>query len=177
MPIPLAIPLIMAGVGAATKVGSAIAGGRQMDKYEESIGQEKADLQAWYNVEKNRDFMESDVARAAMNKVLENIEAQNRQAESAAAITGASDASVLAAKQQSQRQFGDTVKSLVGFGTAKETDLDKTYMAGKSRIGDMQRDLLKGRAENWSNVSDAGSDLISGAAPLLGEVDWLGKKG
>lgn len=172
MAIPLAIPLIMSAAGLATKIGSGIAGGKQMSQYQQSLEKEKAGLDAWYNVERNRDWMESDVARSAMNKVLENIEEQNRIADSAAEVTGATDAAKIATKAKNQKRLGDVVKDLAAMGTQRGDMLDRTYRTDRSRLMGMERDLYAGRARNLASLGSAGGDLIGAAAPLFGETKW-----
>lgn len=170
--IPLAIPLIMAGIGAATKVGAGIRGGKQMDAYQSSLDKQKAGMDAWYNTEKNRDFMESDIASAAMNKVLENIQDQNKVAESAAAVTGGSDASVLAAKSKSQEQFGNVVKDLAGYGTQRRDRVESIHRQDLLNMFGLERDLHKGRATNAATLGSVGGDLMGAAGTMFGETKW-----
>lgn len=168
--IPLAIPLIMAGVGAATKGLAAHKGGKEMNKYEASLNKEEAEMDAWYNVEKNRDFMESDIARAAMNKVLENIEDRNKVADSTADITGASDASRIAMKAKNQEAFGNVAKDLASMGTMRRDRIEDRRLSNMSRMAGMRRDLFSGRAQNAAQLGAMGGDLIGAGASLLGET-------
>lgn len=172
MAIPLAIPLIMSAIGAGTKVGAGILGGKQNAAFERSLGQERKGLEAWYDVQSNQDFFETDVAKSAMNAVLENIRQANQTAESKAAVTGASDAAVLAEKESNRKQFGDTAKNLLGYGLQRRDKIDQMYRAELGRMFGLERDLYTNKAQNAANLGSIGGDLLNAAAPLFGSPEW-----
>lgn len=172
MPIPLAIPLIMSAIGVGAKGLSAIKGGQHMAEADQSLQDEKAGLKAWYETETNKDFMESDVTRSALSKVLENIESQNKQSESAGAITGATDAAKIATKAKTQQQYGDTVKSLASYGTQRRDRLDTNYRSDLSRLMGVERGIATGKAQNTAKLGDVAGQLLGGAAPLFGQTKW-----
>lgn len=168
MPLPLAVPI---GIGAAGLFGQVFGGiksGQAAREAEGIIQGQVDDLTAWYDTEKNRDFLQSNLGRSVINRVLENIEDQSRGAESAAAITGASDASKIAAKAKGQEQFSDVVKDLASYGTARQDRIEDRYRSNLTNLLGQQTNLALGRAQNAANLLSSAGQLYGPAGELFG---------
>jgi hypothetical protein len=137
-----------------------------MDKAEGIVDEQVSDLTSWYDTEKNKDFLESNVASSAINKVLEDIEDRNRQVESTSAITGASDASKIASKAKSQEQFGDTIRDIASYGTAREDRIEDRYRTNLSQLMGQKTNIALGKAENAGQLVGTGGQLLGAAGSL-----------
>lgn len=168
MPLPLAVPIGMAAAGIFSQVYGGIKSGQQMKRGEELVQGQIDDLTAWYDTEKNKDFLSTNVASSAMNKVLENIEERNKISESSAAVTGASGAARIAAKSENQKQLGNVVKSLASYGTARQDQVEGRYRANLSQLIGQQANIAFGKAQNTSNLIDAGGKLLGASGELFG---------
>ena len=174
MPLPLAVPIAMAAIGLGGKIFGGIKSGQQMKQAEGIVDKQVSDLTAWYDTEKNRDFLQSNLGSAAMNKVLQDIEQRNQQIESTAAVTGASDAAKIAQKAKSQEQFGNVVKDLASYGTARGDRIEGRYRSGIGQLMGQKVNLATGRAQSAANLGGAGGDLISAAGSLFGSTKFGG---
>jgi nucleoside diphosphate kinase len=174
MPLPLAIPLAMAGAGLVGQIFGGIKSGKANKEAAGVVDKQVSDLTSWYDTEKNKDFLQSNLASSAMNKALESIEDRNKTIESSSAITGASDAAKLAAKGQSQKEFSSTVKDLAAYGTAREDRIEGRYRANLGNLMGQKVNILQGKAQNAANLGKSGGDLISAAGGLTGMTKWGG---
>lgn len=174
MPLPLAVPIAMAAIGLGGKIFGGIKSGQQMRQAEGIVDKQVSDLTTWYDTEKNRDFLQSNLGSAAMNKVLQDIEQRNQQIESTAAVTGASDAAKIAQKAKSQERFGDVVKDLASYGTARQDRIEGRYRSGIGSLMGQKINLATGRAQSAANLGGAGGDLISAAGSLFGSTKFGG---
>jgi hypothetical protein len=174
MPLPLAIPLAMAGIGAATKLFGANKAGKRMDQAQGVIQGEMNRVDAWYDTEKNQDYLQSNIGRGIMTQVLQDIEDRNNQVESTAAITGASDASVLASKKTNQKTYGDAVSQIARMGTAREDQIDARYANQKQSLAGQMFNVYSGKAQNAAQVASVGGDLMGAAGSLFGATKWGG---
>lgn len=174
MPLPLAVPIAMAAIGLGGKIFGGRKSGQAMGEAEGIVDKQVSDLTTWYDTEKNRDFLQSNLGSAAMNKVLQDIEERNQQIESTAAVTGASDAAKIAQKAKSQERFGDVVKDLASYGTARKDRIEGRYRSGIGQLMGQKVNLATGRAQSAANLGGAGGDLISAAGSLFGSTKFGG---
>lgn len=166
MPLPLAIPIGMAAAGMFSKIYGGIKSGKANREAEGIVDNQITDLNSWYDVEKNRDFLESNVARSAITNVLENIEDRNKQVDSTAAVTGGSDASVIAAKAKSQDQYSNTIRDIASYGTARGDRIEDRYRTNLSQLMGQKTNIQTGKAANAGRLSEAGGQLISAAGSM-----------
>ena len=167
MPIPLAVPIGMAAAGLFGQIFGGVKSGKAMNKAEGMIDSQVNDLTTWYDTEKNKDFLQSNVASSAINKVLEDIEDRNRSIDSSSAITGASDAAQLAAKGKSQEQFSDTIKDIASYGTARGDRIEDRYRTNLGQLMGQKTNIQMGRAENAGKLVESGGQLIGAAGGMF----------
>lgn len=172
MPLPLAIPIGMAAAGLFGQISGGIKSGRAMKEAGGLVDKQVSDLTSWYDTEKNKDFLQSNIASSAMNKVLQDIEERGRTIESSAAVTGASDAARIAQKAKSQEQFGDVVKDLAGYGTAREDRLEGRYRANLAQLMGQKVGLATGKAQEGAQLGSAAGQLLPAAGELIGLTKW-----
>lgn len=177
MPLPLAVPIASAGVGLLSQIFGGIQSGKRMDEAEGIIQGQKDDLQAWYDTESNQDFLSSNVARAAISKVLENIREQNKNIESTAAVTGASDASKIAMKGDNRQQFADVARELAAYGTRRGDQIDSQYRSEIGRILGTQANMKMQQAQNAGNLISSGGNLLGASGNLFGLTELFGDGG
>ena len=168
MPLPLAIPIGMAAAGIFGQIFAGRKSGKALDQAGGIIDEQVSDLTAWYDTEKNKDFLQSNVASSAINKTLQDIEDRNKTIESGAAVTGASDASIIAQKGKSQEQFGDVVKSLASYGTAREDRIEGRYRSNISNLMGQKVGLKQQKAQMAGNLGTSAGSLLPGAGELFG---------
>lgn len=174
MPLPLAIPIGMAAAGIFGQIFGANKSGKALGQAEGIVDQQVSDLTAWYDTEKNKDFLQSNVASSAINRTLEDIEDRNKTIESSAAVTGATDASILAQKGKSQEQFGDVIKSLASYGTAREDRIEGRYRSNISSLMGQKAGLYQQKAQIAGNLGTSAGNLLPGAGELFGLTKYAG---
>jgi hypothetical protein len=161
MPIPLAIPLAMGAVGGISKLFAGAKAGQAAGMIDDQI----SDLKTWYEGETSKDYLQSNLARGVLENVLGQIEEREKRAESTAAITGATEGSKLAEKEQSRKMYTDTVQDLARYGEAREQQLGREYRATLSNLLGQKGGLMR---ESAANVSQAGGSLLGAGAELFG---------
>jgi hypothetical protein len=174
MPIPLAIPIGMAAAGIFGQVFGARKSGKALGEAEGIVDKQVDDLTAWYDTEKNKDFLQSNVASSAINKTLQDIEDRSKTIESGSAITGASDASKVAQKAKSQEQFGDVIKNLASYGTAREDKIEGRYRSNIANLMGQKVGLKQQKAQMAGNLGKSAGELLPGAGELFGLTKFAG---
>ena len=162
----------MAAAGLFTQILGGVKSGQAMDKANTLLNNRVNDFTAWYNTERNRDFLQSNLGSSIMNRIVKGVEDQNKTTESTGAITGASDAATLAAKGATQEAAAEAIGRVAEVGTQREQVLDSQFNAGMNVLTGQQIGMQQQAAANAANLTETGGNLIGAAAPLIGETKW-----
>lgn len=160
------IGTIISGV---TALGSAIYGaiksGNENKKARQLIAQERAENREWYNTEINKDYTSRSDAQALLTKQQELLRERTRSARGAAAVAGASDASVAADKEAANAAMAETMATIASNADAHKDEITAQYREADSRLNQAQAEEHQQQA---NNVATAASQLTSTALGMMG---------
>ena len=128
------------------------------------IGDEINDLTSWYETEKNRNFLDSNMGKDVLTKAKEAILQRNKENESRAVITGASDESKVAAKKAEADSFNNSLSRLASYGSQREDRIEGNFRQNLSGLLGQKMQLNSQQAESASNLSSNASDVLSNIA-------------
>lgn len=142
---------------------------------ERTVADYKTNLDAWYDKNSNQDFLTTNVGKAALERSREQMFDQNKQADNAKVVTGATNEASLAAKTKNNDMFSETVNKLAAMGTARQDRVDSQYR--QQQMGLFNTDLnmddadiasaqqfQKNSGEQLSGIMDVVSMLSTGGA-------------
>ena len=169
----------LGAVAGISPIGSVIYGAiknaNAVKDKEETIEDYKTDLDAWYDKNYNQDFLSTNVGKAALERTREQMFDQNKQADNAKVVTGATNEASLAAKTKNNDMFSDTVNKLAAMGTARQDRVDSINRQQKlglfnTKMGMHDDDIASAQqfqensGEQLSGIMDVVSMLSTGGA-------------
>ena len=131
------------------------------------VGGQIADLTSWHDTQKNQPYIDSNVGRSVINKALDTFKGQAKTAESTAAITGASDEAVIAAKGNLQDALGNVFSNVAAQGTAREDQIENRYRSNLGQLLAVKMGLQGQQAQSGANLAGTASSFLQGLAPMF----------
>jgi len=171
------LPLIMAGISAATSIAGGIINSREANKSAEKqqamINKQNAENQAWYN----RRYFEDGTQRADVQRVLtraqDTLRRNNMAASGTNAVMGGTNASAAAAKEANNMAYADAVSQAAAQAESRKDGIEQTYMQNKAANEQQQMQLDAARSESKQKaVSDAVNAVGQVASAAAGSVDY-----
>ena len=138
-----------------------------------------ADLTSWYDTQKNQPYVDSNVGRSVINRALDTFKQQAKNADSTAAVTGASDEAQIAVKGNAQNALGDVFSKIAAYGTQRQDDVENKYRSNLGQLLYSKMGLQSQQAQSGSNLASSSASFMAGLAPLFasgkdksGTGDW-----
>jgi len=136
-----------------------------------------ADLTSWYDTQKNQPYVDSNVGRSVVNRALETFKQQAKNAESTAAVTGASDEAQIAIKGNAQNALGDVFSKIAAYGTQRQDDVENRYRSNLGQLLATKMGLQGQQAQSGANMASNAASFMSGLAPLFASGDKVAGAG
>lgn len=152
---------ISAGIGAVGSIFGAIKAGKERRKMNAFINQQSAENEAKYNRDYYGDYLQRADSQAVIKQMRDTLKDSTQQAQSTAAITGATPEAQLAQMDSQNQAVGDTMSKISAMGAQFKDRVDDRYMARKDSINQMKFGQMEGRAQS-------GETLLGNATSLLG---------
>lgn len=169
--------LIGSAIGAVAGIGGAIAGGiasrKAAKKNRKILGQMRKDSQDWYDREYNADFTQRADAQAALNKAREILNQKYKQAQGAAAVSGATDESVALQKQAANDTLATITGNIAERADAYKEQIQNTYMNQQNAYNQAEMNINSGQA---ANIAQAAGGLATAGSLFAGVEDSVFKK-
>lgn len=163
-------PWVASAVGAAIGLGSTIFGGIQSSKAEKRAREreEKAynSQQAYWKRKYNEDYSDTAAGRNMLRRAKEFADANWKKSQGAAAVGGASDASVAMAKEQGNKVYSDTMASLASADVQRKDSAAMGIMNSEASNAQAQANQARQQGANIANVASGLSNaaMMAGAA-------------
>ena len=109
-----------------------------------------------------------------MRLLNENQEKQAKRDEALGAITGATAEAQLAAQDSRNKSYADALAEIASNASQLKDTYLQQYQQQRLGLTNPQASILNNQANMWSQ---AGSNLFSSGASLLGDADWSEWKG
>ncbi len=162
---------------AAIQLGTSIAGGvmsakaaRKRKKY---LNKEKAENENWYNRRYNEDATQRADAQQLLRRTRETIMRNNQAAAGTQAVTGGTDESVAAVKEQNAKALADAVGQISASAEARKENIDTQYSNNKRSI-DAQ--LAGVEAERAQNIANTTSNAVNAIGQAGSAIDSMSSK-
>lgn len=163
MPAPLLIPLITTGaslVGSAFGLSKSAEANRKAESY---LSSRINSLDARFNKDYYQDFLDTEAARSTMGRLNSQFTDMAKNIKSSAASGSTAEAEI-AAKDNLQKSYADSVSSIAGMGTQYKMGLRSAYDYNRNRLEDKKMGILESKAANWNNF---GSNVGKAAEGIL----------
>lgn len=150
-------------------------GANAMKQKDRNIQDFSSNLETWNDTERNKDYLQSNVASNVLTKIGEKMRQNNNLAQQQQAVTGATDESVLAAKANANKAFNETAGNIAAMGTARQDQVESRYMNQNMGILDRENQvqdqkvaaaqtMQKNNEETMNSVLSAMTGGMGGAA-------------
>ena len=162
---------VTAGLGVASLAGQifgGLYGGKQMTAAENLLKKQLEENEAFYNLNVNRDFLETNVAKGLMERLRKDLEKATKTVESKGEATGATAEEKIAEKSDLQESYNENVSRLAEGATQYQQGQEAMYRGEKGRLAGQQMALNQQRAEQAGNLGSNAADLMTAGATLTG---------
>lgn len=151
--------------------GNIYAGKKNADavnKKRGEIADWERETRAAYERKINQDFFDTNLGAAVFDKASGQLTTANRNVDSAAEVTGATDEAKLAAKSANQQNFGNTLQGISSQSTQRNDRLLSEYQYNKGQVmakklGLLDDDIASAQAQqkNSGQLIDTAMSIIS----------------
>lgn len=162
---PLSIGL--AGAGLISDFIGQQQAAKQMREGNQLVNKQIADLTSWKEIETSRPYLESNVGRNIMTKATDQFRQQAQQAQSTAAITGASDEAVIAQKAAAGENLAKVGSDVAAQGAVREDQINQQYRSNLANLMAQKLGLIQGQAQSGANLASSASSFLQGIGPSL----------
>jgi len=170
--------LIAAGLGAASLAGqifAGIQGGKANQANQNLLNKQLEENEAFYNLNVNRDFLETNAAKGMFEQLRKQIQEANKNITSTAAVTGATPEAEIAEKTKVQEKYNEAVSGLAQGATRYQQGQEAIYRGEKGRLTEQQMFLNQQKAEQAANLAGNAGNVMESATTLTGFEDVANK--
>jgi hypothetical protein len=168
---------LLAGLG--TSIAGAIKGNKadaEADKAAEAARKEYQTKQQFLDETFNKQYYQNITDRTEVQNLMrlmeENQEKQTERDEALAAITGATPEAQLAAQEQRNKSYAETLADIASNASSMKDTMLQNYTAQKLGLTNPEYSLLMDKSQRIQNKADrlstAGSNLMMSGASMLG---------
>jgi hypothetical protein len=180
MPVPLAIPLAMAGASLASSIFGGISSKKAADRERARLEEERRRTEAERKRKANEDYIDTAAGQNLLRVARQERDKMWQREAGAAAVAGGTDAATAMAKESGNRMMGETIANIAANDTARKDQIDASYRQDLSRINQQQIAADREQAQNTAAVAgQASSALMQGALSTFGNTklgqSWFGE--
>jgi len=161
------ISIGLAGVGLVSSLIGQQQAAKRMREGNQLVDKQIADLTSWKEMETDRPYLESNVGRNIMTKATDQFRKQAQQAQSAAAITGASDEAVIAQKAAAGENLAGVASNVAAQGAVREDQINQQYRSNLSNLLQQKLGLIQGQAQSGANLATSAGSFLQSIGPSL----------
>lgn len=179
MPIPLAVPLVMAGASLASSIFGGAKSAKANREAQRKLAAERATVEAERRRRMNEDYLDTAAGQNLLRIARDERDRMWKREAGAAAVAGGTDAAKAMAKEQGNRMIGDTVAGIAVQDSQRKDSVDAAYRSEIARLNQQDRanDEARGQAIAQA-ASGASSALMQGALSTFGGTklgqSWFG---
>jgi hypothetical protein len=159
----------LTAVGLAGQIFSAFRGGKMQKENRELLGNMKAENEAFYNNNVNRDFMQTNAAKGIFEQLRKRNLDANKLVDSQTEATGGTAEAAIAMKGQNNEQYNDAVNELGQNATQYQTNQEAMYRATNNQLAGQEMAMNEAEAESAANLATNSANLMSAAANIPGD--------
>lgn len=166
------LPLVGAGLSAASSIGNAIFGGISANRQErgqlKALRKQQKENRDWYNRRYNEDATQRADVQRMLSRTNEAIAARNRAAAGKQRVTGGTDASLASTQQANAAAIGDALSKVAADAEARKDNIEAQYRERKADL-DAQEDAVKAdaAAARRANTAQAATSAVNAGASIM----------
>lgn len=154
-----------AGQGVSSVLGGAF-GAAKIRRNQKIVDAQRNRSQAWYDREYNADFTQRADAQAALGKAREILDSRYRQAESQAAITGATPEVIAMQKQAGNNVLAGITSNIAARGDAYKEQVRANYENQQNAADNAEMNKNVNLANNISSTASGLAQSFTSAEEL-----------
>lgn len=159
---------IIGGVTSAVAgIAGGIAGSKAAKRNSKILDAAEQRNKNWYEQEYNADFLQRSDAQSALNQARQILNERYKNAQGAAAVSGATDESVAAQKEANNKTLADVTSSIAERADAYKEQVRANYENTQSQI-DQQR--MNNNNQRAQNIATAATGLANAGTFLGGSL-------
>ena len=162
------ISIGLGAVGLASSLFGAAKGAKANKEAAGLIDKQEAENEAFYNNNVNRDFLETNAAKGVVEQIRKRYQDKVKQIDTTQAATGGTAEAAIAEKTALNESEGDAINSIAQKATGYQLANEGQYRQGLSDLYRQRMSLNRAKAENASNLSGVGANLLGTAASVAG---------
>jgi len=166
---PITIGLGVASL--ASQIYGGIKGGQANRATQDLLNKQMEENEAFYNLNVNRDFLETNVAKGISERLRKDLEKATKTIESKGETIGATAEEKIAEKSDLQESYNENISRLAEGATQYQQGQEAMYRSEKGRLVDQQMALNQQRAEQAANLAANAGSVMSTGATLTGFED------
>ena len=162
---------ITAGLGVASlasQIYGGIKSGQANKATQDLLNKQMEENEAFYNLNVNRDFLETNVAKGLMERLRKDLEKATKTVESKGEATGATAEGKIAEKSDLQESYNENVSRIAEGATGYQQGQEAMYRGEKGRLAGQRMALNQQRAEQAGNLGSNAADLMTAGTTLTG---------
>lgn len=157
-------------------IGSALAGiagglaaKHAMNDYKNSLKEQAAENEDWYERKYNEDATQRADAQRALQITEDAVRKRNRAAAGSQAVMGGNEASVAAVREANSNATAEAASRIAAQAEARKDAVEQQYLANKRNYENQLNALNAGKA---SNISQAIQGVTSAAGNAMANLDY-----
>ena len=169
---PLVLGLVAGGLGLGAMHSASVSANASEEanqKAEQTMAEQQAKNEQWWQAKQNENYLNSAEAQAAITKARDMAREQMANARGTQAVMGGTDASIAAAQQNANKMLSDTMSGIAAQATARRDMAEQTYLnqnnaLAQSLIGHYKEQAAQNAAagsQALGALSGIGSSLIT----------------
>ena len=139
-------------------------------QYDQQLQGRMNDVENIFSKNYNKDFFSTDVAKSTVKTLQDRMKLESDKLSQTAVKTGATPESKIAAKGELQKNYGEAMTKILGYGTNYKDQLRQRRDYLMNNLMNMQGQNLQGQQQNWANFGGN----VAGSMGTLFEALGLG---
>lgn len=150
----LIVPIAAAAINTGMGIYGQIRAAKEMKKQGQYLDNYERSMDSYYNGETSKNVLDTEYAQSALKKIRESLAERRKISNSTAAITGASDESQIAEKDNEAKAISGAVTSLAQYGSQRRDALKREQMGRKDGILQMRLGSSGQKAQSGMNLTN-----------------------
>lgn len=146
--------------------------GEELTKGSDIIEGQFADLNAFYNTEYYRDFLDTAEARSAQSQLQSQLRDMLKAYDNNSISTGATPEARIAAKTEGQQRYSEGINQILGLATQNKANIRRDFTADRGLLTNQLMNIYNQRAASYQqvsqNIADTGTSLLNLAGSFAG---------
>ena len=172
---------VLAGISALSSLFGSLKSAGANRAIDRQLQKRQSELDTWYNKEYNMNYLDTDEAKSVSELLNRNRDQAMKKVDQRNAIKGASDEARVATAESINRNVGDNLTQLAGYGTRYKDSIRREYQGLKGNLDNLQLQQLQNKSNQWSNMMNNATNAGIGFSQAAGEgaftswEDWWRK--